>query len=121
MRPKWDVAATSHSGWESCLCAGARYKCNAITGQLNRAKRVAPDFNKELKRLRQKYRNAGFSFKFINETICNFERGKEEMIITEWLFDGRKKIFQLGSHTLLWTRNLVKYLREKSKISLMTK
>ena len=90
MRPKWDVAATSHSGWESCLCAGARYKCNAITGELNRAKRLAPDFNKELKRLRQKYRNAGFSFKFINETICNFERGKEEMIITEWLFDGRK-------------------------------
>ena len=28
--------------------------------------------------------------KFINETICNFERGKEEMIIPEWLFDERK-------------------------------
>ena len=51
-----------------------RYKRNAITGELNRAKRIGPDFNKELKRIRQKYRNAGFSLKFINKTICNFER-----------------------------------------------
>ena len=48
------------------------------------------DFNKELKRIRQKYQNGGFPLKFINETICNFERGKEEMIISEWLFDERK-------------------------------
>ena len=67
-----------------------RYKHNAITGELNRAKQIAPDFNKELKRIRQKYRNAGFSLKSINETICNSERGKEEMIIPEWLFDERK-------------------------------
>ena len=52
----------------------------------DQAKRIASDFNKELKRIRQKYRNAGFSLKFINKTICNFERGKEEMIIPEWLF-----------------------------------
>ena len=38
------------------------------------------------------YRNAGFPLKFINETICNFERGKEEMIISEWLFD-KKNFF----------------------------
>ena len=67
-----------------------RYKHNAITGELNRAKQIAPDFNKELKRIRQKYRNAGFTLKSINETICNSERGKEEMIIPEWLFDERK-------------------------------
>ena len=60
-----------------------RYKGNAITGELNRAKRIASDFNKELKRIRQKYRNAGFTLKFINETIFNFQRGKEEMIIPE--------------------------------------
>ena len=67
-----------------------RYKRNAITGELNRAKRITQDFNKELKRIRQKYRNAGFTLKSINETICNSERGKEEMIIPEWLFDERK-------------------------------
>ena len=96
------------------------YKDNAISGEINRAKRIAPDFNKELKRMWQKHRNAGFSLIFINKTICNVERRKEEMIIPEWLFD-EKQLFQLGSHTLLRTRNLVKYLREKSKISLMTK
>ena len=58
--------------WSSKILV--RYKRNAITGELNRAKRITPDFNKELKRIRQKYRNAGFSLKFINKTICNFER-----------------------------------------------
>ena len=43
-----------------------------------------------LKRIRQKYRNAGFPLRFINEKICNSESGKEEIIITEWLFDERK-------------------------------
>ena len=67
-----------------------RYKHNAINVELHRTKRIAPNFNKELKRIGQKYRNAGFPLKFMNETICNFERGKEEMIISEWLFDERK-------------------------------
>ena len=67
-----------------------RYKRNAITGELHWAKRIASDFKKELKRIRQKYQNAAFLLKFINETICNFERGDEEMIIPEWLFNERK-------------------------------
>ena len=77
-----------HVHWNSKI--PVRYNSNALTGELNRAKRVASDFNKELKRIRQKYQNAGFPLKFINETIYNFERGKEEMIIPEWLFDERK-------------------------------
>ena len=59
-------------------------------GIKNRAKQIASDFNKELKSIRQKYLNAGFTLKFINETICNFERGKEKIIIPEWLFGERK-------------------------------
>ena len=59
-------------------------------GIKNRAKQIASDFNKELKSIRQKYLNAGFPLKFINETICNFERGKEKIIIPEWLFGERK-------------------------------
>ena len=77
-----------HVHWNSKI--PVRYNSNALTGELNRAKRVASDFKKELKRIRQKYQNAGFPLKFINETIYNFERGKEEMIIPEWLFDERK-------------------------------
>ena len=74
--------------WSSII--PLRYKSNGITGELHWAKRIASDFSKELKRIRQKYWNAKFPLKFINETICNFERGKEEMIIPEWLFDERK-------------------------------
>ena len=67
-----------------------RYKCDAIAGVIYQLKRIASDFNKELKRIRQKYRNAGFPLKFINETICNFGRRKAEMIIPEWIFDETK-------------------------------
>ena len=31
----------------------------------------------------------------------------------------KEKPIQLGSHTLLWTRNLVKYLRERSKVIIL--
>ena len=92
-----------------------RYKRNAITGELNRAKRITPDFNKELKRIRQKYRNAGFTLKSINETICNSERGKEEMIIPEWLFDERKTFSVRFPYTLLRTRNLVTFYEKSRK------
>ena len=68
-----------------------RYKRNTIYHWITTLSQTnCTDFNKELTRIKQKYRNAGFPLKFINETICNFERGKEEMIIPEWLFDERK-------------------------------
>ena len=50
---------------------------------LSLKERTVSDFNKELKSIRQKYQNAGFPFKSINETICNFERAEEEIIIPE--------------------------------------
>ena len=37
-----------------------RYKRKAITGELHRARQIASDFDKELKRIRRKCRNAGF-------------------------------------------------------------
>ena len=92
-----------------------RYKRNAITEELNQAKRIASDFNKELKRIRKKYQNAGFSLKFINETICNFESGKEEMIIPEWLFDQRKTFSVRFPYTLPQTRNLVTFYEKSRK------
>ena len=71
--------------WSSKL--PVRYKPN----EQNWEKRIVSDFNKELKRIIQKYGNDVFLLRFINERICNFERGKEEMIIPEWLLDERKK------------------------------
>ena len=77
---------------QSYLCTGVQKFLLDISAvlELHRAKRIASDFNTELKRIRKKYRNVGFPLKFINETIWNFERGKEEIIIPEWLFDERK-------------------------------
>ena len=72
--------------WSSKL--PVRYKPNAITGEQNWEKRIVSDFNNELKKTR--HGNAGFLLKFINERICNFEREKAEMIISEWLLDERK-------------------------------
>ena len=99
------------------------YKDNAITGEPNRAKRIAPDFNKELKRIRQKYRNAGFLLIFINETICNFERRKEEMIIPEWLFDERKTFSVRFLHapenekfSKVFTRKVENFANDKVKV-----
>ena len=107
--------------WSSKILV--RYKRNAITGELNRAKRIASDFNKELKRIRQKYRNARFSLKFINETICNFERGKEEMIIPEWLFDERKTFSVRFPHSpanekfsKIFTRKVKNFTNDKLKV-----
>ena len=41
----------------------------------------------------------------------------------KWLYQNgylmKEKPIQLGSHTLLWTRNLVKYLRERSKVIIL--
>ena len=100
-----------------------RYKHNTITGELHRAKRTASVFNKELKRIRQKYRNARSSLKFINETICNFERGKEEMIIPEWLFDERKTFSVRFLHSpenekfsKVFTRKVENFANDKVKV-----
>ena len=67
--------------WKSKILV--RYKHNVVTGELHRVKWIAPDFNEELKKIRQKYRNTGLLLTFINESICNFKRGREEMIIPE--------------------------------------
>ena len=37
-----------------------RYKRNAITGKLHRAKSIANDFNFEVKRITKKFSSAGF-------------------------------------------------------------
>lgn len=46
-------------------------------------KRIASNFHKEMHRSREKYRNAEFLFKFVNETVHNFEKENEEVIIPD--------------------------------------
>ena len=105
--------------WKSKI--PVRYKRNVVTGELlHRDKRIVSDFNQELKRIREKYRNAGFLLTFTNESICNFKRGTEEMIIPEWLFDERKT-FSVRFPYSPANEKFSKLFMKKIKISLMTK
>ena len=74
------------------LKISSRYKCNAITGELPRAKRMANDFNFEVKRIIKKFLSAGFSRNFVMNSIEYLNKDKDDFIIPEWLFDERKLI-----------------------------
>ena len=69
-----------------------RYKRNAITCELHRAKRIADDFNFEVKRVTKEFLSAGFPKNFMRNTIECFNEEKNDMI-PEWLFDERKVLF----------------------------
>ena len=49
-----------------------RYKRNIINGELHRAKKISSDFEKELIRIRLKYKNAGYPPRFVNSVIASF-------------------------------------------------
>ena len=69
-----------------------KYKRNAITGKLRRAKRIASNFDDETKRIRSKYKDAGYPKHVIQNTIKNFNGKKDEILIPPWLFDERKHV-----------------------------
>ena len=69
-----------------------KYKRNAITGELHRAKRIASNFDDETKRIRNKYTDAGYPKHVIENTIKNFNRKNNELLIPPWLFDERKHV-----------------------------
>ena len=69
-----------------------RYKPNAITGDLHRAKKIAEDFNFEVKRITKKLLSPGFPRNFIRNTIELFNKDKKYFIITEWLIVKRKLV-----------------------------
>ena len=69
-----------------------KYKRNTITDELHRAKRTPSNFDDEIKRIRSKYKDAGYPKHVIKNTIKNFNRKKDELLILPWLFDERKHI-----------------------------
>ena len=69
-----------------------KYKRNAITGELHRAKRIASDFDEEKKRIRSKYAEAGYPKHVTENNIENFNTKKDELLILPWLFDERKHV-----------------------------
>ena len=67
-----------------------RYKRNAIKGELHRAKKIASNFDIEVKRIVNKYTAAGFPSRFVLSIMDNFNSGKDNLIIPQWLFEERK-------------------------------
>ena len=68
------------------------YKRNAITSELHRTKKIATDFDKELRRIKTKCLHAGYPVKFISDISFRFSEEKEELLIPKWLFDETKLV-----------------------------
>ena len=66
------------------------YKHNVITSELHRTKKIATDFNKELRRTKAKFLHTGYLVTFINDTFFRLKEEKEELIIPKWLLDEKK-------------------------------
>ena len=58
-----------------------KYKRSAITGELHRTKRIASNFDDETKRIRSKYKDAGYPKHVIENTIKKRNRNKDELLI----------------------------------------
>ena len=67
-----------------------RYKHDAIIGELHRAKKIDSNFDIEIKRIINKYTAAGFRNRFVSSIIDNFDSGKDNLIIPQWLPEERK-------------------------------
>ena len=48
-----------------------------MTSQLHRAKKIATDFDKELRRTKTKFLHAGYPVKFDNDTFFKFNEEKK--------------------------------------------
>ena len=60
--------------------------------ELNRAKKIAAEFNKELRRIKTKFLHTGYPVKFINDTFLRFNEEKEQLLIPKCLFDETKLV-----------------------------
>ena len=72
------------------------YKGNSSKTDLHRAKQISSNFTSELTVIRNKFESAGYSKRFFNSIIREFntvkENGKTDFIIAPWLFEEKKKV-----------------------------
>ena len=79
--------------WSSKL--PKRYKRNAIISDLNRATRIASFPADEIPKIKQKFLNADYPYRFINGVVNNFQEksdGTDDYIIPPGFFDIPKKV-----------------------------
>ena len=70
--------------------AQVQYKRYAIIGELHRAKKIASNFDFEIKRTVNKYTATGFRSRFVRSIMYKFDGGKDNLIVTQWLLEERK-------------------------------
>ena len=61
-----------------------------LLGELHRAKKIASNFDIEIKSIVNKYTAARFPGRFAHTIIYNFDSGKDNLIIPHWLFEERE-------------------------------
>ena len=61
-----------------------------IIGELHRAKKIASNIDREIKRIFNKYTAAGFASRFVHSIIDNFDSGKDNLIMPQWLLYERE-------------------------------
>ena len=73
-----------------------RYKRNTIKAELYRAKSISSNFTNEITLIRNKFKSAGYSVRFVNSFIHEFTTAQTnediEFIMPPWLFEVKKKI-----------------------------
>ena len=102
------------------------YELNAVLGELHRAKKTASNFDMEIKRIFNKYTAAGFPSRFVHSIIDNSDRGKDNLIIPQWLFE-EIKAFTIHlpfspsneSFAKIFTRKLNHFTNEKCKFNVV--
>ena len=103
-----------------------KYKRNTITSELHRAKRIVSDFDKETKRIRSIYTDAGYPKYVIENTFKNFNKKKDELLIPPWLFDERKPVTirlpfssKNEKYCAYFIKKLVSFTSEKVKLNVV--
>ena len=103
-----------------------RYKRNAITGELHRAKRIPNDFNFEIKHITKVFLSACFPRNFIGNAIEYLNKDKDDFITPEWLFDERRLIIlqlpfseENEKFTRSFTKKLVIFSNNKFKFNIV--
>ena len=99
-----------------------RYKRNALKTDLHRAKQISSDFENEIKRIKKKYRDAGYPPRFIEAVIKEFLEPQDLEEIPNWLFEDRQSIMirlpfceTNESESWKFTNRLEQYTQNKYK------
>ena len=100
----------------SSSCIPKRYKRNSITTDLHHGKRIAIDFNKEVKIIRNKFIKADYPRAFINNVIKQFNYTMKSLKKMNHLY--HLTFLKLKSLFIFYIYHIVKGMRPNLRTSL---